>query len=363
MKKVLFVMRNLVGGGAEKVLIDILNEIDYNKYNIDLLLIEETGVYLSKVNKNVNMKSIIPINKFSNKLINRVYRSIVSRTYSKFPKLIANLFIGKKYDIEIAFLEGGSTKFLYQSPNKNSKKIGWIHSDLKKHRQLSMDKIICVSQQSKDSFIELYPQYKHKVDVIYNIIDRDEIIKLSKINLEYEFIKDTVVSIGRLTDVKRFDLLIKAHKLLIEDGLDANLIILGDGELRYNLENLIKELNLQDSIKLLGFCDNPYPYIKNAKVYAMASDHEGFSLVIAEALTLGKAIVSTNCIGPAELLGNGKYGELVDIGNEYMIKEKIKDILLNKEKREFYQNKALDRSKIFDKYKTIKQIEKILDEK
>ena len=367
MKKILFIIKNLNGGGAEKVLINLFNNIDYTKYKVDLLLLVEEGPYLDKVNKNVNVKSIIP----KKKIINIVYRSIISRTYSRFPKLIAKKFIGKRYDIEIAFLEGGSTKFLGESHNTVSKKIGWIHSDLKKHRQLSMeveynlynkiDKIVCVSEQARDSFIELYPQYKSKVEVIYNLIENENILKLSKENVLYEFKHNTIVSVGRLTKAKRYDLLIKAHKLLIQDGIDAELIILGEGELRSDLENLIKELKIEDKVKLLGFHENPYPYIKNSTIYAMASDYEGFSLVVAEALILGKSVVSTNCTGVSELLGNGEYGELVDIGNEYMMKDRIKELLLNTEKRELYEKKALERSKIFDKNKVINQIQELLD--
>src|SRR5437773_2617549 len=107
MKKILFIIYNLGGGGAEKVLINILNNLDYKRYKVDLLLIKEEGVYLDKVNKNVNVTSVLS-NKRSNNFFYRLYRYCNYQLYENYPKIISKLYIGKKYDIEISFLEGPS---------------------------------------------------------------------------------------------------------------------------------------------------------------------------------------------------------------------------------------------------------------
>ncbi|WP_157774327.1 glycosyltransferase [Priestia aryabhattai] len=371
MRKVLFIINNLGGGGAEKVLINILNNIDYTQYQIDLLLLVEEGVYLDKVNKNVNLKTVIPRKK-SNKLFHRLYRYCSYKLYKLHPRISASLLIGKKYDLEISFLEGPSTIFLSHSPNKKSKKVAWIHADLVEHRTMSyekerkiykvIDEIVCVSHQCKNKILELYPEYNKKLKVIYNLIDKDEILRLSNEKIDFTFDENTIVAVGRLTKVKRFDILIRAHRLLRNEGIKSKLVILGEGELRNELEELVKNLHLEDTVYMPGFVENPYPYIKNGDIFAVSSDHEGFSLVVAEALTLEKAIVSTNCTGPTELLCNGEFGIIISRENEIALKNSLKELLLNKRLREEYERKALKRSEILSKQQVMNLIYKLIDE-
>ena len=144
--------------------------------------------------------------------------------------------------------------------------------------------------------------------------------------------------------------------MLIEEGIDSELLILGTGECKKNLEDLIKKYKLEKYVKLLGFSKNPYPYIKNADIFVSSSDFEGFSLVIAEAMILNKAIVSTKTNGPIELLDDGKYGILVDCNNPEQLKDSMKLILQNKDKKKYYEQKSNERNKIFEKETIIKQI-------
>lgn len=368
MRKILFVIQDLSGGGAEKVLINILNNIDYSKYSVDLLLLYEDGIYLEEINRNVKLKFVIP-KRDKNKYRN-IYNSFIHRVYTNYPRLCSQIFLNQKYDVEIAFLEGSATSFLSMSPNKHSKKIAWVHTNLLEHRASplkgekeaykNIDKIICVSEQSKQKLLELYPEYVNKTRVIYNLIDKKGILNLA--NEKKEICMDTqfIVAAGRLVSSKRYDLLIKAHKLLLEEGVDQKLLILGEGELRKELEQLIKNLKVEESVLMPGFIKNPYPYIKNCDVYAMSSDYEGLPLVITEAMTLGKAIVSSDCTGASELLGYGKYGVIVRRDDEYLLKDEIKKILLNKELRVNIENKALEGSKLLNSDVILEQIVSIL---
>jgi glycosyltransferase involved in cell wall biosynthesis len=372
MKKLLFIITNLGGGGAEKVLINLLNNIDYNKYKVDMLLISRQGVYLDKVNKNVNVKYIIPKDD-NGGIIQDIYRRFRYRLYTDYPKLMAKMLIGNKYDVEIAFLEGAPTTFLSYSPNRSSKKVAWVHTDLTKHRTMSyemereiyktIDNVICVSKQSRDKFIDMYPEYHNKANVIYNLIDKENIKKFAEEKIRFNFNENSIVAIGRLTRLKRFDILIKAHKLLLNEGINNNLVILGEGELREELETLVKELDVEESVTMPGFIKNPYPFIKNGDLFVVSSDYEGFSLVVAEAMTLGKAIVSTDCTGPSELLGYGEIGVLVDRGNEFAMKDRLKELFLDKNLRHYYEQKAIERSEMLNKEMVMNNIYNLLDER
>ncbi|MFR9211411.1 MAG: glycosyltransferase [Intestinibacter bartlettii] len=360
-------MYNLAGGGAERVLVDLLDEIDYEKYNVDLLLIRKEGIYIDDINRNVNIKSIFS---YDNSFNNKIFNYIKSLLYKYVPKFFIGNIIGKKYAVEISFLEGETSSLLLYSKNKNSKKVAWIHTDLEKMDNLNIiqekkiynivDKIICVSNDCKDSFLKLYPEYKEKIKVIYNLLNKSKILKLGnkkEVNLpSYNYI----LSIGRLTKEKRFDRLIKAYKLLVDKGIKQDLIILGEGNLKTSLENLVDELDLKERVFFPGFTKNPYYWIKNSDLFVLASDLEGFSLVVAEAMILGKAIVSTDCVGPTELLGNGEYG-IVTQRDKESLKCGIESLLLDEEKKFLYEKKALERSKIFNKEIFNENINRILE--
>ena len=374
MKKILFLIYNLDGGGAEKVLLKILEKIDKNKFKIDLFLIKKEGVYLKEFEtkfKDITIRT--PYDNLSkNKLLNWIQYKL---KYKKVRKSLKNPeifkeFIKEKYDTQIAFLEGMSSIYLSKTECKN--KIAWVHVDLEKHRTMPIDKereiyknynkIICVSNQAKNSFDKIYPEYSNKSTVIYNPIDKDEIIKKS--NEEVEKFRDknivTFIAIGRLNEEKGFDILLKAHKLLKDENLENNIVILGEGTERKNLEKYILENDLEKSVKLLGFKKNPYPYLKQSDIYILSSRYEGYSLTVAEALVLNKAIISTRCIGPMELLENGKYGLMCNSEDIYQLKECMKKFILNKKLREESEEKTKIKSKEMQMKSIIEKIENMI---
>lgn len=371
MKKILFIMRTLDGGGAEKVLINILNNINYKKYNVTLLLINKQGIYMKDINKNVKIEFIYDPKKFSSRIMQSLYYRITMFLYYKTPKFMCKLLINNKYDVEIAFLEDEVTSFLSKNSNKKSKKIAWVHTDLKKYDiekrekmridYMNFDKVICVSRETKTIFNELFSEYKDKSQVIYNIIDSKKIFSLAKKGIEYKFKESTLIGVGRLVKEKRFDLLIKAHKMLIDEGIENELIILGNGYEEVSLKNLIKELKLEKSVKMLGFIENPYPYIAKSDILIITSDYEGCPLVLSEALTLGKPIISTKCNGPNELLNHGEYGYMVDRDNIVQLKNSIKELLLDHEKRSLYKNKSLERANMLIENNIMNEIYSLLD--
>ena len=377
MKKLLIVTDSLNGGGAEKVLQDILKNIDLKKYEIDIFLIFNQGIYKEKIGELgisidglfKNRKDLIN-NIFYKKLKSLLIR-IIRWIYCKYPFLIKKLK-SKQYDIEIAFLEGYSTLLIANRKNK-AKKVAWIHTDLAKHESINknlekdsyckMNKIICVSSDSKKSVESLYPDLKNKIEVIYNLILKEEILEKSLKKSDIYFSKKiNIITVGRINKEKGYDILLEAHNQLLKEGLDYNLYILGEGKERKKLEQYIKDNNMEKNTFLLGFKENPYPYIKEADIFISSSRYEGYPLVICEAICLEKPIIATKCTGPNEILEDGKYGLLAEVENVESLKENMKKLILSEELRKKYSKLSKERSEIFDINKTMKQIERVLDE-
>ena len=364
-KKVLFLIYNLNGGGAEKVLLKILEKIDLEKFEVDLFLIKKEGVYIKYFEENLKNKInlITPYDNVSkNKLFSYFQRKIIHKEVKKClkePKKFRK-FIEKKYDTIVSFLEGMST--IYLSEIECNNKIAWVHTNIEKHRLMSLEKekelyskytkIICVSEQAKKAFLNLYTEFENRVDVIYNPVDSEEIMKKSEEKIEsFRDETFTFVSVGRLVKEKGFDILLKAHKLLLEEGVLNNIVILGEGSEREKLEKYIEENNLENSVKLLGFKENPYPYIKKSDAVVLSSRYEGFSLVVVESLVLNKKVISTNCVGPTEILENGKYGLIVEKENVISLKEGMKKVIEKAGKE--YEKKYFDIEEIINKIEKI----------
>lgn len=364
MKKVLFVMPNLIGGGAEKVLVDILNYIDSSKFEISLLLFNKEGIYLDRIPHEIKVISI-------NDKIKFIPYKIWIRLYKYFPKLFYSIIVKEQYDTEIAFMEGYATNFIGNSTNKNSKKIAWVHTDLfKLHWTKNMflpgeeakiynkfNDIVFVSDDARVSFNKLFNENKATKKVIYNPIISDEIVKKAN-ETDIEFDEFTIISVGRLNKAKGYDRLINIHSELVK-MYPHKLLILGEGEERKKLENIIKDRGVEKTVELKGFVNNPYPYIKSADVFISSSRSEGYSLVVAESIVLEKAIISTNTVGPRELLDNGKYGLLCEESYEG-IKNSLEKLLKNKELVKEYSELSKRRKQFFDYNSIINKIEKIL---
>ena len=382
MKKILFLIDNLGGGGAEKVLCDIVKNLDKSKYDITVCTVWDTGIYRDEIKNNVKYTTLFKELKESNSIYKKVINFIRQRirvfiTQKVDSKLLYRLLIRKQYDIEIAFLEVLATKIISGSNNKKSKKYAWVHIDLEKHNwpkkiygniekqrdaYEKFDKIMFVSDDAKKGFERKF-NIRNRLYVQYNPIDEKAILNLSieqidDIELNSKF---RIITVGRLVEQKGYDRLLKVHNKLTQEGFCYELWILGDGNKLSEYKKFILEHNLSDTVKLLGFKKNPYKYIKQADLFICSSRTEGFSLVIAEALVIGIPVISTNCSGPVELLDNGLYGKLVK-NDEESIYKGIKEILNDKLIYNYYKDMAKKRGQHFKLRQRITEIEKLLDE-
>lgn len=379
MKKVLFLITTLGGGGAEKVLTTISKNLDKSNYEITVMTITDSGIYRDEVKKYVRyescFKELKPGHTIFEKIYNILYQNIIIKFILKHPKLFYKIFIKDNYDVEIAFLENVCAKIIGNSPNKKSKKYLWIHIDLEKSNWCKthfngiedqrityskFNKIFCVSNEVKKTFNNLFG-LENKTFVQYNSNDDKEIIKLSHEEIDEFYVteKFKFISSGRFIQQKGFDRLLEVHRNLLEEGYDYELWILGDGIEKSQYEQYVNYYNLQNNTRFLGFKKNPYKFMKNSNAFVCSSRMEGFSLVVSEAIILNIPVISTSCTGPNELLDYGRYGLLVENSTEGIyrgMKKFLDDDIVYKH----YKDMSIRRGKDFQLDKVMKEIDSIL---
>ena len=375
MTKIIFFIETLAGGGAEKVLLDIVKKLDKDKFDITVKTIVDNGIYDDEIKKYCKYETYINSEWNEKGIIYKLLYYIKYKLIYKLPsKIVYNILFKRKYDVEIAFVEGYTTKIIGSSKRKDIKKLAWVHvdpiertyadnyyKDLNQHIKSYevFDKVICVSKSVANSVRLKYKLDYNNLIVQYNPIDKDEIILKSKdyINKNDEYFN--IITVGRLVHQKGYDRLLRVVKRLREDHSGFKLVILGDGELKSELNSYIEANDLSSIVSLYGFVNNPYKFIKNSDLFVCSSRAEGFSLVIAEALVLGIPVISTNCSGPNELLDYGKFGMLVENDEEELYKG-IYSLMNSKEQYNVLKYKSAERSRWFDYDSVIKQIEKII---
>lgn len=379
-KKILIRIGSLRHGGAEKVLVALLKNLPNDKYEVDLLLNLYSGKYLKEIPDWIdvfylNKGEMITTNRLQD-IPQKAYRVIFQKMLNQFPALLYKFILkNKKYDIEFAAIQGLRDEVL-NSPDKHSKKIVWIHSDLKKatsynytdnemRKFFGFDKIMVNSEEVLEDFKKLaQSEEEHKkLARIYNPLDTHEVLRLSELPIKHEVFEDgvpTFISIGTVYPAKGFDRLFRVHKRLLNEGLPHKILIIGDGYDFENISQMKSEMKLDDSVQMLGYVENPYPYLKAADFFVLSSIYESFPTVLFEAVTLRKPIVSTMVPGAAELLNNGELGRLVE-NSEEGIYCGMKEFLLNPELAKTYQNKIANFTHPFSLENSVSKIEQILD--
>lgn len=190
--------------------------------------------------------------------------------------------------------------------------------------------IVGISRGLRHDLIERGGLPAHKVHAIYNPVVTQQLYEMAREPLAHRWFTDSnpvVLTAGRLTRQKDVGTLIQAFGIL-RNEVDARLVVLGQGELRPELEDLVRDLGLENAVELPGFVDNPFKYMARSDVFALSSRWEGFGNVLVEAMAVGTSVVSTDCpTGPAEILADGEYGRLVDVGNAPQMAEAIAGVL------------------------------------
>lgn len=373
-KKILFIMTALNGGGAEKVLVALLQNFDYTHFDVELLLTQIDGVHQSKLPQNIKVKTIYA-SKFLRRILLYIYRKL-GNVYLIKRRL--HRLCSEDYDTIVSFMEGEALLHHTCIVSKSNNNVTWVHTNLNMHHWTKwlfyqndeekcynmMQQIIFVSHDAKKQFGALYalsPQIHQSV--INNFVDTKTILKLSKEQAKIKKRKFTICTLARLSPPKALDRLILATKLLKCKGYNIDVWILGSGRLYDTLKNMILENDLEDVVHLLGFFSNPYSILKQADLFVCTSNVEGFSIAISEALILGLPVVSTNIKGVNELLCNGEYGLLTE-ENADDIANKLEFLITNENMRTEYAKKSIVRAEqLFQIQKQLDNYYSILNKK
>lgn len=380
-KRILFVNGSLARGGSETVLVNISNALVKRGYHVTILCYSSNRIdllenldkrvrYIFKKQREFNIRSRIPyIKRFYNTRKSSWERRVsASRLYQ--------YYVGKeKYDVEVGFYRGPAIKIVSGSSNKNSIKCAWVHTDFKlcdkrsilewfsnmdevKSAYQKMDKVVCVSKQAKENFIDVIGLDRN-VTAIYNMIPVKQIISKSYEICPQKKRKFTLISVGRLIQDKRQDRLLIATKMLLTEGFDFDVWIVGSGREEERLKHFCVE-NKLDNVFFLGMQNNPYKYMRQADLFVLSSQREGFAIAIPEAMACGLPVLSAKCTGPTEILNNGEYGILAENSTKG-IYESLKKVLINPIVLEYFKEQSRKRYIAFDEDVIINDIIKLFD--
>lgn len=374
MKKILFVINTLGRAGAEKALTELLKRLNDNKYEVYLYVIMGQGELIHDIPSHVRVlnsryddSSVLTAagrHQMAKKVCGAFFRN--GSLFKKTGLLIKNMIVMAKnrrfsadkllwrilsegaqrfdisFDLAVAWLEGASAYYVAEYV-KAGKKVVFIHIDYESAgytRELDQgcyedyDKIYTVSEEVRSHFLAFYPEYEGKTDVFHNIINKEEILRKAGegggFADGYEGFR--ILSVGRLTWQKAYDVAIEAMKILKDKECQIRWYVLGEGDQRKKLEKKIKKLDLQDDFRLLGAVDNPYPYYVQTDLYVQAGRYEGKSIAIQEAQVLGCAVIASDRSGNREQIVDGEDGMLCELSPE-AVAENVEKLYRDEEKR------------------------------
>ncbi len=326
-KKLLIVIESLAAAGAEKSLISFLSALDYSRFEVDLQLFKYGGEFEQYLPNEVNLLSPLDYTVFVEKrlgaqllsfdlkkLLARIKYSIAIRQGITFHMDKARMYWKhvspciqtnpKEYDVAIGYAQGIPTFYVVDKV-KAKQKWGWVNVSYRptginyKFQERfyeSLSHIVTVSNSAFDVFSEIYPQFKQKMLVLWDMLDANLIQKMAEIKKESQIDKiiPSLLTIARLNKTQKgYDIILEACKILRNRGLHFKWYAIGRGTYKEEMEHFIAENQLKETFIFLGTTPNPYPYIKDATIYVQTSRHEGYGLSIAEARILNTPVVTT----------------------------------------------------------------------
>lgn len=380
MKKIAIVTRKMITGGIEKALISMLEIMPKDKFDITLFVMARGGEFEEYIPKQVKIKCLYgEENSVKEKIIGKLKKtdiigaikiplytalSIKAKKVYEQERYLSKILPKQteKFDLAIAYHTPASFPVIYVSEHLNAKKkVAWIHSDVEVYKNElenyidyydKFEKIYCVSKYGKDKFDNQYHKMKDKTDVIYNIINNEQIYNLAD---EYKAFEDNfdgirILTVGRLTKEKGIDIIPKIIYTILENRFNIRWYVVGTGEERENIINEIKVLGLEERLILVGTKNNPYPYFKECDIYVQPSRHEGYCLTLAEAKRFNKPIVTTDFVGALEQIKNNETGLIVKFDEceieksilKLIKNEKLRERLCNNLKKINYENDTLE---------------------
>lgn len=367
-KKILFLIHDLGQGGAEKVLVNLVNNINRNEFDISVTVLFGEGINEQFLKPDIKFKAVWP------KMIpgNSKLMKLVS------PKQLHKIVVKENYDIEVSYLEGPSARVISGCQNKNTKLISWIHGEQKSLKKVSesfrskkeakkcyekFDQTICVSETVKKDFCKLL-NYQRPCCVLYNTVESNKIIEKSKEpvpELESDkFFK--LIAVGSLKTIKGYNRLLHIIFRLKQENKKIRLYVLGIGPQEKELKEYVEKKGLKENIIFLGYQTNPYKYVAKSELFVCSSFAEGFSTAATEALIVGTPVCTVNVSGMKEMLGEDNEYGIVTENSEEALYEGIKNIVDDPKKLKHYKRMAQIRGKIFNTQITTEKVEKLFSE-
>lgn len=333
-KHVAIFVPSFSGGGVEKMMVFLANNFVSRGISVDYIVIKNYGPYKKLLSSEVNLVdlkkkrlifSMFALAKYLRKNTPGVMLSAMN--YVNIMVIISTFISFKK--IKLIISERAIT-----SLNIKQSKFYVIIKILIKLLYKYPHKIIAISNDVKNDLLRNFNIEADKIIVIFNMVDKKKIESIAsnslKLKLGISENKHVVIGVGRLDKFKNFQYLIHGLEIL-QKKLDVHLIILGEGHEKENLQNQIKELDLQGNVSLLGFVDNPEEYLKISNLFVSTSTQEGFGNVIIEAMAAGVPVIVTDCLGgPKEIVCFGKYGEIVPLNKPNILAAKMEEVLTKK---------------------------------
>ena len=363
--KILFLIHDLGQGGAEKVLVNLVNHMDLSRFDVTVEALFAGGVNEQFLRPEVRYVTVYQKAMPGNSRL----MTLLS------PEKLHKKYIKEHYDIEVAYLEGPSARIISGCPDEGTKKVVWIHRTMteehfvkgfRNHTEAvrcykAFDHIVGVSEGVKEAFLSV-SDISEKNEVLYNVLNTDRIRKLAEEPAEELSESDgtRLVAMGSLKEGKGFERLLSVAKKLTLVNQKFTLFILGKGRLQSSLEHLAADTGITENVRFLGYQTNPYRILSKCDLFICPSFAEGFSTAAAESLIVGTPVCTTEVSGMKELLGeNNEYGVITE-NSEDGLYQGIKNLLEDPEKLSHYRRQAKIRGKAFQDEQTVRAVEEIL---
>lgn len=355
-KKVAILVPSLRGGGAERVIVNIVRYLNHEKFDVKLIVLKKEGPYVSLLPQNLD---VIDLNTY--RVRNSLFKLI--RELNNFKP---DVIFSTHYHLNLALLAikkflRGTPKLIIREANTPSKVLNEltktkreILTNLYKKLYPKSDLIIAQCKDMKEDIINTLEIDDKKVKYIYNPLDIEKINESKEGENPYKAGNINLLSVGRLAHQKGFDNLLDAFKIVANKIPESHLTILGEGNLKSALNEQAVALGISDKLTFASFKGNPYPYYYYADTYILSSRWEGFPNTLLEALACGTKVVATNCkSGPKEILGEDEFGILVEEGNHNAMAAGILRSITE-------ENRTKDRAEYFSIKKIVKEYEEVL---
>lgn len=366
MKKILFLIHDLGQGGAEKVLVNLINNMDRTKFDITVLSVFGGGVNERFLSPDITYRTVFP----------RMIRGNSHLMKLLTPRQLHRLFVRERYDIEVSYLEGPSARIVSGCTDPDTKLVSWIHVQQHCMKKLAgpfrskkearscyqrFDQTICVSRFVQKDFQDIL-DFQKPCRVLYNTVESDRIIALAR---EEAPLKDDgeirLVAVGTLKKSKGYARMLRVVRRLRDQGLPVHLYILGTGPEGKALERYALELGVQACVTFLGYQTNPYRYVAKCDLFLCASFAEGFSTAATEALIVGTPVCTVEVSGMKEMLGENNEWGIVTENSEEALCQGIKRLLDNPALLAHYREMAALRGKSFSMVETVLAVEEMLE--